>query len=81
MIKAVRNVYKTCYGEFEITYYIIYNKPTIGPPKKLQPSLTKGEIGSRDHGRILNGKYLIYHKKVSLFLIYHNFFWPLSHIP
>ena len=28
-----------------------------------------------------NGKYLIYHKKVSLFLIYHNFFWPLSHIP
>jgi hypothetical protein len=27
------------------------------------------------------GKYLIYHKKVLLFLIYHNFFWSISHIP
>jgi hypothetical protein len=37
---------------------------------------TYGELEDKVYG-----KYLIYHKKVTIFLIYHTFFWPLSHIP
>jgi hypothetical protein len=49
--------------------------PVYGNP---EPWVNKSDA---DYDDIKIGKYLIYHKKVHLFLIYHTFFPLLSHIP